>query len=100
MDMTNSSSGSTLDPSFSLSNSKQSLYELLRNTVATITFTKKDGTERVMKCTLKEDIAIPHERKTERTKEPKDDLLPVWDIEAAAWRTITVPNILTVEFNT
>lgn len=100
MDMTNSSNGSTIAPSFSLSNSKQSLSELLRNVVATITFTKKDGTERVMKCTLKNDIAIPHERKTERTKEPKDDLLPVWDIEAAAWRTITVPNILTVEITT
>lgn len=100
MDMTNSSNGSTIAPSFSLDNSKQSLSELLRNVVATITFTKKDGTERVMKCTLKSDIAIPHERKTERTKEPKDDLLPVWDIEAAAWRTITVPNILTVEITT
>jgi hypothetical protein len=50
-----------------------------------------------MKCTLKQDIAIPHERKTERVKEPKDDLLPVWDIDTGAWRTITVPNILTVE---
>lgn len=99
MDTVTSLSGSTLAPSFSLNNSKQSLSDLLRHVVATITFTKKDGTERVMKCTLKSDIAIPHERKTERTKEPKDDLLPVWDIEAAAWRTITVPNILTVEIN-
>ena len=98
MDMTNSSNGSTT-PSFSLDKSKESLQELLRNFVAVVTFTKKDGTERVMKCTLKQDIAIPHERKTERVKEPKDDLLPVWDIDASAWRTITVPNILTVEIN-
>lgn len=98
MDMTNSSNGSTT-PSFSLDKSKESLQELLRNFVAIVTFTKKDGTERVMKCTLKQDIAIPHERKTERVKEPKDDLLPVWDIDASAWRTITVPNILTVEIN-
>lgn len=98
MDMTNSSNGSTT-PSISLDKSKESLQELLRNFVAIVTFTKKDGTERVMKCTLKQDIAIPHERKTERVKEPKDDLLPVWDIDASAWRTITVPNILTVEIN-
>lgn len=98
MDMTNSSNGSTT-PSISLDKSKESLQELLRNFVAVVTFTKKDGTERVMKCTLKQDIAIPHERKTERVKEPKDDLLPVWDIDASAWRTITVPNILTVEIN-
>ncbi len=98
MDMTNSSNGSTT-PSISLDKSKESLQELLRNFVAVVTFTKKDGTERVMKCTLKQDIAIPHERKTERVKEPKDNLLPVWDIDASAWRTITVPNILTVEIN-
>lgn len=98
MDTTNSSNGSTT-PSFSLDKSKESLQTLLRNFVAVITFTKKDGTERVMKCTLKQDIAIPHERKTERVKEPKDDLLPVWDIETGAWRTITIPNILTVEIN-
>ena len=99
MDTTTSSSDSTTTPSFSLDKSKESIQNLLRNFVAVITFTKKDGTERVMKCTLKQDIAIPHERKTERVKEPKDDLLPVWDIEASAWRTITVPNILTVEIN-
>lgn len=98
MDMTNSSNGSTT-PSIALDKSKESLQELLRNFIAIVTFTKKDGTERVMKCTLKQDIAIPHERKTERVKEPKDDLLPVWDIDAGAWRTITVPNILTVEIN-
>lgn len=90
---------STTTPSFSLDKSKESIQNLLRNFVAVVTFTKKDGTERVMKCTLKQDIAIPHERKTERVKEPKDDLLPVWDIDANAWRTITVPNILTVEIN-
>lgn len=98
MDTTTLSNGSTT-PSFSLDKSKESLQELLRNFVAIVTFTKKDGTERVMKCTLKQDIAIPHERKTERVKEPKDDLLPVWDIDAGAWRTITIPNILTVEIN-
>ena len=81
----------------SLDKSKESLQELLRNTVAVVTFTKKDGTERVMKCTLNQDIAIPHERKTDRVKEPKEDILPVWDIEASAWRSITIPNILTVE---
>ncbi len=96
MDTTTLSSGSTT-PSLELTNTKESLREFLQNFVAVITFTKKDGTERVMKCTLKQDIAIPHERKTERVKEPKDDLLPVWDIDTGAWRTITVPNILTVE---
>ena len=97
MDMKSLSSNSTTTPSFSLDKSKESLQNLLRSFVATITFTKKDGTERVMKCTLKQDIAIPHERKTDRVKEPKEDMLPVWDLDQGAWRTITVPNILSVE---
>ncbi len=93
----NSLSTSPNDPNSSPA--KETLQELLRNFVATVTFTKKDGTERVMKCTLKSDIAIPHEKKTDRVKEPKPELLPVWDMEAEAWRTITVANVLKVEIN-
>jgi hypothetical protein len=78
---------------------KVQLADLLKLYEAKVTFTKKDGTERVMKCTLKSDIVIPHEKTTERVKVPNDDLLPVWDMEASGWRTITVPNILTVEIN-
>ena len=97
MVMQNFASGSTASPASSLA--KQELADKLRENIANVTFTKKDGTERVMKCTLKEGVAIPHERKTDRVKEPKDDLLPVWDIEAEAWRTITIPNIIKVEIN-
>jgi hypothetical protein len=71
---------------------------LLRQGPATVTFTKKDGSERVMKCTLEEGVVVPHEKTTDRVKEPKDDILPVWDLEANAWRSITIPNIKTVEF--
>ena len=60
--------------------------------------TKKDGSERVMKCTLQEGVVVPHEKTTDRVKEQKDDILPVWDLEANAWRSITIPNIKTVEF--
>ncbi len=99
MDTTNSLNMSVNGLNFLQANNKQTMQELLRTFVATVTFTKKDGTERVMKCTLKPDIAVPHEKKTDRVKEPKDDLLPVWDIEAEAWRTITLPNVLKVEIN-
>ena len=80
-----------------ISISKQWLAKLLRENIATVKFTKKDGTERVMKCTLMEGVAIPHEKTTDRVKEPKDEILPVWDMEANGWRSITVPNLLTIE---
>jgi|LauGreDrversion4_2_1035121.scaffolds.fasta_scaffold204830_3 hypothetical protein len=77
---------------------KAGIQALLRQGAATIVFTKKDGSERVMKCTLQEGVVVPHEKTTDRVKEPKDDILPVWDLEANAWRSITIPNIKTVEF--
>jgi len=77
---------------------KAGIQALLRQGAATIVFTKKDGSERVMKCTLQEGVVVPHEKTTDRVKEQKDDILPVWDLEANAWRSITIPNIKTVEF--
>jgi WYL_2, Sm-like SH3 beta-barrel fold len=97
VDMTNSKNTSTLAPDFELDASKRAIASLLRQHEAIITFTKKDGTQRVMKCTLKEGVVVPHEKTTDRVKEPKPDILPVWDIEAQAWRSVTIPNILTVE---
>lgn len=82
---------------FELTATKESVANLLRRNEVTITFTKKDGTERVMKCTLKEDVIVPHEKTTDRVKVPKEDILPVWDLEANAWRSVTIPNILTIE---
>ena len=52
-----------------------------------VTFTKKDGTERVMNCTLQEGVVVPHENKTDRTKVENDDILAVWDIDKSAWRS-------------
>lgn len=95
--MTSSVNTSTISPDFSLNNSKESIATLLRNVDATVTFIKKDGTERAMKCTLREGVAIPYEKKTERTREANDDILPVWDLEADGWRSITLSTIQTIE---
>lgn len=99
MDLMTSSSGSTTALSSSLAEKKDALKTLLKAADCTVTFTKKDGTERVMKCTLRESVAIPYEKKTDRTREPKEDILPVWDLEANAWRSVTVSQIQTVEIN-
>jgi hypothetical protein len=83
-----------------VANFKSNIQNLLRTWEAKITFTKKDGTERVMHCTLKEGVVVPHEKTTDRVKQPKDDLLSVWDIEAQGWRTVNVPTISVVEIIT
>jgi hypothetical protein len=52
-----------------------------------------------MKCTLKPDVIVPYEKKTEKTKEANDALLPVWDLEAAAWRTVNLKTITELVYN-
>jgi hypothetical protein len=59
-----------------------------------ITFTKKDGTLREMKCTLKENV-IP---KVENPKE-SDTLCTVWDTVLNQWRSFHFENIKQVNFN-
>lgn len=64
-----------------------------------VTFTKKDGTERVMSCTLQEGVAVPHEKTTERVKEESLETLAVWDLDKSAWRSFRLDSIKSVRFD-
>jgi hypothetical protein len=99
--MNNSENTLTTDQNFSLvelETKRQELASSLRKSDGEILFTKKDGTDRLMKCTLREEVAIPYEKKTERTRESKPEILPVWDLEAAAWRSVNINTIKEVTF--
>lgn len=68
-------------------------------TPVTVTFTKKDGTERVMKCTLNPDMLPPQvvtENKQER-KTPEHSMV-VFDMDLKEWRSFVVKNVKRVEF--
>lgn len=75
---------------------KADLRDLLRDNNAEILFTKKDGTKRLMKCTLQEDAIVQYEKKTERAVKENDSILAVWDLEASAWRTVNLDTIESV----
>ena len=94
MDLINLESISTTG----LNISRAEITTALREQNAEITFTKKDGTDRVMKCTLRSDVAIPYEKKTDRTREGKENILPVWDLEADAWRSVNIETIKEVNY--
>lgn len=70
---------------------------VLKSADAEITFTKKDGTTRVMKCTLREDAITPYEKKTDRVKAVNENVLSVWDLEANSWRSINKDTITSVK---
>lgn len=66
---------------------------------ATITFTKKDGSERVMNCTLRSDMLPAVEIKEDKTPRKKNDnVLSVYDLEANGWRSFTISSVKRVEF--
>jgi hypothetical protein len=68
--------------------------------ISKVVFTKKDGTERTMICSLHQDILpIPTMDGKEKTssRKPQDHLFRVYDIEADGWRSITIANIISLE---
>ena len=66
---------------------------------ATVTFTKKDGTQRVMKCTL-EASSLPKVELKEDAKPRKESTtsMRVFDLEKNEWRSFTIKSVTKVEF--
>lgn len=78
---------------------KEWLRKVLIDSIATITFVKVNGEERVMKCTLQEQF-LPTQVDLEEAiqkKRPNDETMSVWDLEARAWRSFRVENLMSVE---
>ena len=74
------------------------LTSALRDGPLEIVFTKSDGTERTMCCTLQEGVVVPHDKKTDRVKKEHEDILPVWDLEKNAWRSFKLSSVIRVTF--
>lgn len=66
---------------------------------ARVTFTKSDGTERQMKCTLKEEFIQQYEKKTDRVRKENEDVLSVWDLDNNGWRSFRVDSIKNIDFD-
>jgi hypothetical protein len=70
------------------------LSELLKNNVMTVTFTKVDGTERTMRCTLLPEYLPPETGgKQMLTEGVVRNNLSVWDVDANGWRSFRVDSI-------
>ena len=63
-----------------------------------ITFTKVDGTERTMPCTLR-DSALPAMALTEhrKTRAYNPEVLSVWCLDKSEWRSFKVMNVKKIE---
>ena len=71
---------------------------LLKSQEVTISFTKKDGTERKMICTLAEN-KIPSEKMPKNSEKSKsDDALAVFDIEKNDWRSFRWDSVTKIDY--
>lgn len=71
---------------------------LLKSQEVTISFTKKDGTERKMICTLAEN-KIPSEKMPKNSgKSKSDDALAVFDIEKNDWRSFRWDSVTKIDY--
>lgn len=76
---------------------KDNLVELLKSNVVTVTFTKVDGTERTMKCTLlSEYVPAPSGKVLLQENAGTDGNISVWDTEVNGWRSFRVSNVKSV----
>lgn len=72
------------------------LKDLLRSGVYEITFTKVDGSERVMPCTLQES-QLPVRTFDKQSKPGKAETLSVWCTDRGEWRSFRVMNVVSVK---
>lgn len=74
------------------------LRSMLRETAVTVTFTKSDGTERVMRCTLQPEY-LPKQSLTEsKQRKSSETSIPVWDLDVGGWRSFTLRRVRSVAF--
>lgn len=69
----------------------------LKNHVTEVTFTKVDGTDRVMRCTLMNNMLPPRydENHLDEMHKKKENLetIVVWDVVKKGWRSFRVDNV-------
>lgn len=72
----------------------EELRKLLTTDIVTVTFTKKDGSNREMLCTTILDY-LPGGG-GQSTSKPSDSIVTVWDLDQQAWRSFKFDSILSV----
>lgn len=78
---------------------RDTLKQLLQKDTATVIFTKADGTERELKCTLHEKYlpVTEHIEANTIVKKVNVDTLSVWDIENSGWRSFRLDSVIKVK---
>lgn len=92
--MTNLQNGSTQQQDEASWRNEYLKTELFKN-IVNVTFIKKDGTQRNMRCTLRSDL-LPAQTDLEEavSKTPSATSLAVWDLDNNGWRSFRYDSII------
>lgn len=71
----------------------ETLKGLLKDNVVKVKFTKVNGDERILKCTLQGSF-LPEMVSTESTRKKNEDVLSVWDIDNSGWRSFRLDSVV------
>ncbi len=73
---------------------KSELKKVMKQFITTVTFTKADGTERVLRGTLDPEL-LPVNEEWDGISDARqnDEVLAVWDLEKGAWRSFRLDSI-------
>ena len=78
--------------------SYEEILELLSNNDCEVTFTKVDGSVRVMPCTLRADALPPQKEKLtdDKPKAKNTSVISAWCLDKGEWRAFKVANVMNV----
>jgi|TARA_B110000914_G_scaffold35912_1_gene28849 hypothetical protein len=80
----------------------ENIRDFLHDEIIEVCFTKKDGTERKMLCTLQSNIIDQEYESYDDTKPPKiinKEVMRVYDTEAKGWRSFLLANVKYLKTN-
>lgn len=72
---------------------KEELKQLLKEGVVEVIFTKVNGEERVMDCTLKSSLIPTEHKPTEAAQNESEDVQRVYSIDSSGWRSFRWDNL-------
>lgn len=74
------------------------LIDVLKEQPVNLKFEKKDGSVRKMKATLKSDMVVEYEKKTDKEKVVNEEVLAVFDLDKNEWRSFRLESLKEIHF--
>jgi hypothetical protein len=76
---------------------KDELLTVLRKQIAVVSFVKKDGTNREMRCTLNMSFIPQNKHPKSTVVSDYGDIIRVYDVEKNEWRSFDINNVFKME---